>query len=109
MVAAAVSQVFDIDTKERIASIQSDFPIFYWAWIDQETLGIVSDQSVYTWKYAENASQPQIWFEKSSSLVDAQIISLTKDTSGDWGLLSGIFLKVIGSLHLLLTSFRKGG
>jgi len=104
--AATVLQVFDIDTKERIASVQTDFPIFYWTWLDQDTLGIVSDQFVCTWKYTENGSQPTVWFEKSSSLTDAQIIALSKDAYGDWGLLSGIFLRVIGILIRRYILFR---
>lgn len=95
-VLAAVNavQVFDLDTKAKIASIQVDFRVLFWTWLDGSVLAIVSDTGVHRWDCSDPDSQPQPWFDKSPALRDTQIISVASDHSRHWCVVAGISLKV---------------
>lgn len=88
-------QVFNIDSKVKIASLQVDFEIVFWNWADDKTLLLVSDGAIYRWYYETLESIPIKWFEKSPALSDCQIINVEIDASGIWCFISGISLKVI--------------
>ena len=87
-------QIFNIDTKTKIASAQIGFEILFWNWIANETLLLMSESAVYRWDYEQENSIPVKWFDKSSALNDCQIINAQIDDSANWCFLSGISLKV---------------
>lgn len=93
-IALSAVQVFNIDTKAKIASVQIGFEIIFWNWIDQKTLLLVSESAAYRWEYEQQDSIPIKWFDKSAVLNDSQIINAQIDSSGNWCFLSGISLKV---------------
>lgn len=93
-VALSALQVFDIDTKTKIASVQIGFEIIYWNWISEKALLLVSESAVYKWEYEKIDSIPVKWFEKSAVLNDCQIINAQIDISDNWCFISGILLKV---------------
>lgn len=95
VVALSALQVFDIDTKSKIASVQIGFEIIFWNWISDKTLLLVSESGIYQWEYEQEDSIPILWFEKSAVLNDCQIINAQIDNLGNWCFLSGISLKVI--------------
>lgn len=67
--------------------------VTYWKWINNNTLVLVTEQSVYHWSM-EGESQPQKVFERHSSLAGCQIINYRTDPSMKWLLLIGISAKV---------------
>lgn len=93
-VALSALQVFNIDTKSKIASVQIGFEVIFWNWISDKTLLLVSESAVYRWEYEQEDSIPIMWFEKSAVLNDCQIINAQIDKLGNWCFLSGISLKV---------------
>jgi hypothetical protein len=86
--------VFNTDSKIKIASLQIGFEVIFWNWVDERTLLLVSDGSIYRWDYETLDSVPFKWFDKSPSLNDCQIINAEVDRSGQWCFISGISLKV---------------
>ena len=101
-VAQNTVQVFNTDSKSKIASLQINFEVIFWDWIDDKTLLMISENSVYRWNYENLDSVPIKWFDKSSSLDDCQIINAETDDSGHWCFVSGISLKVMNYLFRIL-------
>lgn len=93
-------QVFNVDSKIKVASLQIGFEIIFWNWADENTLLLVSDGAIYRWDYETLDSIPMKWFDKSPVLNDCQIINAEIDKSGLWCFLSGISLKVISKIML---------
>lgn len=87
-------QVFNLDTKAKVASIAVDFDIIFWTWTDSETIVMVSSDFIYKWSYSIPDAQPEPWFEKGESLDECQIINVQVDHSNRWCLVTGIQLKV---------------
>ncbi len=61
----------------------------FWKWISVNTIGIVSDLSVYHWSM-EGDSQPVKMFDRHASLAGCQIINYRTDHNMQWLLLTGI-------------------
>lgn len=93
LLAQSTIQVFDIDSKAKVASLQIDFEVLFWNWLNENTLLMVSDSAVYRWDYEIADSIPIKWFDKSSSLNECQIINAEMDKSSRWCFVSGIYLK----------------
>ncbi len=86
--------MFDLDTKAKVGSFSADFDISFWTWLNESTLAMVSSKFVYKWSYLQGSeSFPEVWFEKSDSLDDCQIINIQCDHTFFWCLLTGIQLK----------------
>ena len=103
-------QVFDLDTKVKVASCSADFDILFWTWLNESTLAIVSSKFVYKWTYLQEPDSVQeVWYEKSDSLDGCQIINVQCDQTMRWCLLTGIQLKVDflrKNVRNLMTSYR---
>lgn len=99
-------QVFNIDTKAKISSLQIGFEVIFWNWLDKNILLLVSEQAVYRWDYESSESIPLKWFDKSVALNDCQIINAEKDISSEWCFISGISLKVSDHITSVYFIFR---
>lgn len=96
LLALGTIQVFDLDTKAKVASCAIDFDIIFWTWLNESTLAMVSTDFIYKWSCLEDPeSEPEVWFEKSDSLDECQIINVQCDPTMCWCLLTGIQLRVI--------------
>lgn len=42
-------QVFDLGAKAKLKATTMNEDVEYWKWIDEKTLGLVTDSSVYHW------------------------------------------------------------
>jgi clathrin heavy chain len=98
-------QVFDIDSKDKISSIQINFEVIFWNWADENHILLVSDAYIFLWEYKVQDSVPIKWFDKTSTLDDCQIINSGCDKSGKWCYVSGISLKVNYLFTLLFHGF----
>jgi clathrin heavy chain len=61
----------------------------FWKWISVNTIGIVTDQSVYHWSM-EGDSQPVKIFDRHATLQGTQIISYSTDIDMKWLVLGGV-------------------
>ena len=60
----------------------------FWKWINVNTIGIVTETSVYHWTM-EGESQPMKMFDRHQSLQGCQIINYRTDDSLQWLLAIG--------------------
>lgn len=64
--------------------------VTFWAWINDTTLGMVTEHSVYHWKVTEGQAAPQKIFDRHASLNGNQIINYRISDDGQWLVLVGI-------------------
>ena len=67
--------------------------VTFWKWINVNTIGLVTDTTVYHWGM-EGDSQPIKAFDRHSSLAGCQIINYRTDAKMQWLLLIGISAQV---------------
>ncbi|CAD5215134.1 unnamed protein product [Bursaphelenchus okinawaensis] len=95
-------QMFDIDQRAKLKSHLSNEDVVYWKWINEKTVGLVTETSVYHW-HLEGQNPPVKAFDRHSNLKDCQIISYKCDHTAKLLLLQGIAVKdnrVAGSMQL---------
>jgi clathrin heavy chain len=71
----------------------------FWKWVSVNTIGIVTETSVYHWSI-EGDSQPVKMFDRHQSLQGCQIINYRTDESLQW-------LLVIGKKFIICCSFSQ--
>jgi clathrin heavy chain len=74
----------------------------FWKWVSINTIGIVTETSVYHWTM-EGDSQPVKMFDRHASLQGCQIINYRTDDSLQWLLVNGIQAqegRVVGRMQL---------
>lgn len=64
--------------------------VTFWKWINDTTLGMVTERSVYHWKVTEGQAAPQKIFDRHASLNGNQIINYRMSDDGQWLVLIGI-------------------
>jgi clathrin heavy chain len=78
----------------------------FWKWISVNTIGIVTETSVYHWTM-EGDSQPVKMFDRHQSLVGCQIINYRTDESLQWLLVIGkIRIKIDLLLFIIAREIR---
>eukprot|EP00055_Hartaetosiga_balthica_P005740 m.17283 g.17283 ORF g.17283 m.17283 type:complete len:1668 (+) comp4760_c0_seq1:19-5022(+) len=95
-------QVFDLGAKKKMKSCQMSENISFWVWLDDSTLGLVSDKSVFHWSLG-NEADPEKIFDRNESLNGCQIINYKVNADRSWLLLVGIVAKdnrVVGCMQL---------
>jgi clathrin heavy chain len=84
-------QVFDLDTKAKVASFQIADPVVFWKWTGPASLGLVTATAVYAWDVgAVPAPDPVKVFDRAPALEATQIISYRTTPDGKWCALVGI-------------------
>ncbi|CAD2113784.1 clathrin heavy chain, putative [Plasmodium vinckei] len=112
-------QVFNIETKEKICSLNLNEHINYWKWINNDTIAIVCEKNVYHWnidmyntkKNKENNVLTKV-FEKAQIFIDnnSQILYYGTDKEMKWCILCGISTQDQGKSidgHMQLYSCEK--
>lgn len=52
-------QIFDLDNKKKLKSATMNEDVVFWKWISEDSLGLVTDASVYHWNvFDENQLTP---------------------------------------------------
>jgi len=82
-------QVFNLDTKERLKSHQMPDAVLYWRWIDDNTIGLVTNTAAFHWS-VNGAAEPVKMFDRHPTLADCQIINYRADSSQKWLCIVGI-------------------
>lgn len=83
-------QVFNLATKSKLGSHVMNEDVTFWAWINDTTLGMVTEHTVYHWKVMEGQAAPQKVFDRHASLAGNQIINYRISPDGQWLVLVGI-------------------
>ncbi|KIY69192.1 clathrin heavy chain 1, partial [Cylindrobasidium torrendii FP15055 ss-10] len=106
--AARTLQIFNIETKQKVKSHMSSEDVVYWTFINDNTIGIVTDSSVHHWLVNDTTTPPQKIFDRHPTLAGTQIINYRATPDEKWLVLVGISgnttnpsaFKVKGSMQL---------
>lgn len=79
-----------METKQKIKSHVNAEDIVFWKWINDSTLGMVTETAVYHWTISDATSPPQKIFDRHPTLVGAQIINYRTTSDEKWLVLVGI-------------------
>ena len=96
-------QIFNLELKSKIKSHVMTEDVTFWKWINEKTIGLVTETSVYHWSIDSDSSAPQKVFERNTSLQGAQIISYKINSEDKWMALIGISQqggRVVGNMQL---------
>jgi len=52
-------QLFNLGTKQKVGAHLMNDDIPFWTWVNDTTLGIVTDREVFHWKVMEGQTAPQ--------------------------------------------------
>jgi len=85
-------QMFDIDQKAKLKSHMNAEDVVFWKWINEQSVGLVTETSVYHWNL-DGPQAPVKVFDRHSTLKDCQIITYKCDVTGKLMLLQGIAAK----------------
>ncbi|XP_054748808.2 clathrin heavy chain 1 isoform X1 [Lytechinus pictus] len=86
-------QIFNIEMKSKMKAHTMTEDVTFWKWINVNTIGLVTDTTVYHWGM-EGDSQPIKAFDRHSSLVACQIINYRTDAKMQWLILIGISAQI---------------
>ncbi|MBW0487421.1 hypothetical protein O181_027136 [Austropuccinia psidii MF-1] len=88
--AARQLQIFNIELKQKVKSHLMHEDVTFWKWINESTLGIVTETAVYHWTTTDPNSPPTKVFERNASLAGHQIINYRSSQDEKWMVLIGI-------------------
>lgn len=88
--AARQLQIFNIESKTKVKSHMIAEDVTFWKWVNNTTIGIVTETAVYHWTIADSTSPPTKVFDRHASLTGAQIINYRVTTDEKWMVLVGI-------------------
>ncbi|CAH7670842.1 clathrin, heavy polypeptide [Phakopsora pachyrhizi] len=101
-------QIFNIEIKQKVKSHLMSEDVTFWKWINDSTLAIVTETSVFHWAALDSTSQPVKAFDRNATLSGHQIINYRASPDEKWMVLVGISgnpsnpaaFKVKGSMQL---------
>lgn len=82
-------QIFNLETKVKLKSVQFPQGVAFWKWVSPSKLGLVTSTAVYHWDM-EGTSDPIKVFDRAANLEGTQIISYRVDPTEKWCVLVGI-------------------
>ena len=93
LLAGKTLQIFNIEMKTKMKTHVMVEDVTFWKWINEKTLALVTEASVYHWSM-EGDSQPQKIFDRHVNLAQSQIINYRVDHHQKWMLLVAIQAQV---------------
>ena len=106
-------QVFNIDAKERIKANTFNDTIVFWRWIDDKTIAIVTNTTVFHWSMDGAVDAPPVRVFDRGQDMDAQvqILNYKTDAAQKWFMLMGVARSAEGALvgKTQLYSVENGG
>jgi len=105
--AALQLQIFNIESKSKVKSHVSTEEIVFWKWVNDTTIGMVTNSSVFHWSISDQNPPTKI-FDRHPTLSGCQIINYRVTDDEKWMVLIGISgnstnpsaFKVKGSMQL---------
>lgn len=84
-------QIFNLGSKQRLKSFTMSQPVVFWRWLTPEVLGLVTEDSLYTWQVFDNTNDgPVKLVERHHSLNNAQIVGFVAEPALNWYAVTGI-------------------
>lgn len=83
-------QIFNIETKTKVKSHVNNEDVTFWKWVNDTTIGLVTETAVFHWTISDPASPPQKIFDRHATLTGAQIINYRATPDEKWLVLVGI-------------------
>lgn len=67
-------QIFDLELKQRLKTATMTEDVVFWKWIDEQHLGLVTDNSVYHWNvFDATQANPVKLFDRNSNLQVSRV------------------------------------
>ena len=97
-------QIFDLGNKSKLKSTTLSEDVVFWKFINENTLGLVTDTSVYHWNiFDQSQTAPVKMFERNANLSGCQIINYRTNDDESWMVVVGISQqqgRVVGAMQL---------
>ncbi len=97
-------QVFDLSTKKRLKSNIMHEPIVFWQWLNDNEIGLVSAQKIYTWNVMDGTSNgPVELTSRHVSLANCQLTQMVTNFESSWFALCGVAQEnnaIVGHIQL---------
>ena len=69
-------QIFDLAAKAKLKSATMNEDVVFWKWVSVDTLGLVTDTSVYHWNVFDATSEPTKVFDRNANLAVSVLLAL---------------------------------
>ncbi|KAJ3029464.1 hypothetical protein HDV00_009596 [Rhizophlyctis rosea] len=92
-------QIFNIEMKSKIKSHVMHEDVVFWKWISLNTIGLVTETSVYHWSMEGDAA-PQKVFDRNANLAGSQIINYRVNSDEKWLLLIDVLIRGVAFMRL---------
>ncbi|OBA27121.1 clathrin heavy chain [Hanseniaspora valbyensis NRRL Y-1626] len=88
-----IGQIFDLDSKQKLKAFTMDDSIVFWKWLNDETLGLVTVNSIYLLNVFDGQvnANPQKLTDRHATLQPCQIIDFNANDALDWLAVVGIY------------------
>ncbi|OCF71038.1 clathrin heavy chain [Kwoniella mangroviensis CBS 8886] len=83
-------QVFNLGNKSKIGAHLMNEDVTFWTWINDTTIGIVTEREVYHWKVMDGQAAPTKIFDRHATLAGNQIINYRMSHDEKWLVVVGI-------------------
>ncbi|KAI9749488.1 MAG: Pyridoxine 4-dehydrogenase [Chaenotheca gracillima] len=97
-------QIFDLGAKQKLKSATMNEDVVFWKWYGQDSLGLVTDTSVYHWNvFDPSQPAPVKAFDRNVNLQGCQIINYRVSDDEKWMVVIGISQqqgRVVGAMQL---------
>jgi clathrin heavy chain len=96
-------QIFNLELKSKLKSHVMNEDVTFWKWVNEKTIGLVTDTAVFHWSIDSDSTSPQKIFDRNTSLQGSQIISYKVNSEDKWMALIGISQqggRVVGNMQL---------
>ncbi|KAI9670383.1 MAG: hypothetical protein M1817_004426 [Caeruleum heppii] len=97
-------QIFDLAQKQKLKSATMNEDVVFWKWFSEDSLGLVTDSSVYHWNvFDATQASPVKVFDRNNNLQGCQIINYRVSDDGKWMVVVGISQqqgRVVGAMQL---------
>lgn len=100
-----IVQIFNLETKSKLKSFTMEEPVLFWKWLDDETLGLVSANSLYLSQVFDGdvSRKPAKLTQRHANLNNTQIINFVANKKLDWFAVVGIIQengRIAGKIQL---------
>lgn len=100
-----IVQIFNLETKTKLKSFTLTEPIIFWKWLNDETLGLVTSQSVLICNVFDGVvdARPTVLTARHANLNNTQIINFVANAKLDWFAVVGILQengRIAGKIQL---------
>ncbi|KAK9455049.1 hypothetical protein V1511DRAFT_510868 [Dipodascopsis uninucleata] len=97
-------QIFNLELKQKLKSYVMDEDVVFWRWINDKSLGLITDTSIYHWDIIDSTQAAPVKItDRHISLSGSQIINYRVEPDGKWSVLIGISQqqgRVVGNMQL---------